>query len=351
MSAHLNRAIAAELDNLTLHGILTAEQARRIGERYPTERWDVLVLVRWFTVLGGVAAGVGAVLLANEFATALRLGEVGLAAGVLGFLLLARWLTRSRGLARTGAALEMLAGFSLQGLTFLLAIDFSTGSHNWPALVGAQTVLLTALAYGLRNRLILTHAAVCFFVYFGGETGYISGWGAYWLKMNYPARFLAAGLGFLAVAAVHATRLRGVYQSFDRVYAHLGFLVIHLAFWFFALFGYFGEEPDWTDNAGQRLAFSVLWAAVCVASIWAAGVTGQRMLRGYGLTFLIIDIYTFYFQFVVAHSAEAWWLHLLLVGGSLVALGAWLERWMRQRGIEGAGEMERREGINSDHAV
>lgn len=335
MSERLNRRIAAELDLLGRQGLLGPEQVERLAARYPTTPWDVLVLVRWLTILGGVTAGVGAVVLANEWVNALRLGEAGLVAATAGLVWLGRWLPRAKGLEKTGAALELVAGFALQGLTTLLAIDFSTGSNNWPALVGVQAALLAALAYALGNRLVLIHAGVCFFIFFGGETGYVSGWGAYWLKMTYPVRFLAAGLVFLGVAWAHATRLGGAvpalarFQSFARVYAHLGLLVMHLALWFLAVFGYFEERVRWDDTQGERVAFSVAWAVVSVASLWLAGTLGQRVLRSYGLTFLVINLYTFYFQFVVAHSAEAWWLHLLLVGGTLVWLGFWLERQLR----------------------
>ena len=105
---------------------------------------------------------------------------------------------------KAGAALEMTGGFALQGLIFVLAVDFSHGSKNWPALIGIQSLALAILGYALKNRLVLIHAAVCFFVFFGGETGYESGWGAYWLSMTYPVRFLAVGFVFLAIAWLHA---------------------------------------------------------------------------------------------------------------------------------------------------
>lgn len=298
--------------------------------RYPVENWDVLVLVRWFTILGGVTAGVGFVLAAREIFNVVRLTEALLVFATVGLILLASWMRRARGLDKSATAVEMMSGFALQGLTFALAIDFSSGSNNWPALVGVQALLLTALAYLLQNRLILIHAAVCFFIFFGGETGYVSGWSAYWLKMNYPVRYVAAGLLFLAVAWAHAYFRRGAYQSFARVYAHLGLLIIHLALWFLSLFGYFEEQITWDNNTVQRVAFSALWAVVSLVCIGLAGVTGQRMLRGYGLTFLIINVYTLYCQFVIGNSVEWWWFHLILVGGSLVGLGTWLERRLRR---------------------
>jgi len=331
MNGSLNRRMEAELELLASQGALTPAQAHRIAERYPATQWDVLVLVRWFTILGAMTAGAGLVILSKEYVSALRLGEAGLLLATAGFIFLGRYLERSRDLVKTGAALEMAGGFALQGLTFLLAIDFSTGSKDWPALVGIQSALLVLLAYLLQNRLVLIHAGVCFFVFFGAETGYVSGWGMYWLGMTYPIRFLLAGIGFLCVAWIHAVAMRGAYQSFSRVYAHLGLLDIHLALWFLSVFGYFEKMVSWSQNNIERLVFSAVWAVVSLASIFMAGTIGQRILRSYGLTFLVINLYTFYFQFVIAHSAEMWWLHLLLVGGSLVWIGFALERNLRRK--------------------
>ena len=78
--------------------------------------------------------------------------------------------------------------------------------------------------------------------------------------------------------------------------------------------------------------FSLMWAVVAGASVFAGARIGARLLRGYGLTFLIINLYTFYFQFVVAKTGEAWFLHLLLMGGSLIWLGFYLER--KHRGAQ-----------------
>jgi hypothetical protein len=123
--------------------------------------------------------------------------------------------------------------------------------------------------------------------------------------------------------------MQGGFQGFSRVYAHLGLLVIHLALWFLAVFGYFEKELSWTNNTTQRLLFSLLWGLVSVGCLWVAGTTGQGMFKSYGFTFLVIDVYTFYFQFVAYKTATAWWLHLLLMGASLIWVGFAFERHLR----------------------
>jgi len=330
MSVKLNRRINAELDVLVAQNVLSVGEALRIAERYPTTAWSVLVLVRWFTILGAVAAGAGAVILANEYVKAIGLAEAGLSLAMVALIWLGRYLASAKGLLKTGAALEMAGGFALQGLIFVVAVDFSHGSKNWPLLIGIQSLALAVLAYVLKNRLVLIHAAVCFFAFFGGETGYVSGWGAYWLSMTYPLRFLAVGFVFLAIAWLHAALFERTYQSFSRVYAHLGLIDIHFALWFLSVFGYFSETVRWNASGGERATFSALWALVSAVSLWMAGAIGQGILKSYGTTFLIINLYTFYFQFVVDNSAGLWWLHLLAVGGSLVWLGFVLERRLRR---------------------
>ena len=326
----LNRRIQAEVWRLASQGLIDNARAERLAAQYPTTRWDVAVLVRWLTWLGALSAGAGAVILASELASWLRLAE----AGLLLATAVAFWAGQdplpARGLPKTAAAVELLGALAMQGLITALAVDFSTGSKNWPALVGISATAVLIAAYGLRNRLVLTLALADAFVWFGGETGYLSGWGAYWLGMDYPLRFLVAGAVSMGLAYLHTQLSNDQLRGFSRVYLHYGLLISNLALWFFSLFGYFEKEVRWEGTESQRVAFSLLWAAMSLGSLVAGSRLGQRALRGYGLTFLIIDVYTFYFQFVVANSAGAWFLHLLLTGGSLVALGVFLERRLRQ---------------------
>ena len=324
----LHRGVAAELDAIASLGIITPEQRARIGERYPTGAWDVRSLTRWLTLLGAVSMAAGAVILGRTLVSYENMLDAGLALGTLGALALGLRLRASH--PRTGSALLLGAGLLFQGFTFSFAAHHSSGSGNWPALLGAGDVVLLILAYATRNRLNLVHACVTFFVWFGGSTGYVSGWGMYWLGLTYPLRFLLVGLASLALAAAHQRWLRGELQAFGRVWAHFGLLVSHIALWFLALFGNFGEDVAWHDNDVERLAFSVLWAVVAIACMLVGARLGWRMLRGYGLTFFIIDVYTGYFQFIAVHTGALWFVHLLLVGGSLVGLGVALETLRRR---------------------
>ncbi|MFO1520016.1 MAG: hypothetical protein U1F57_10195 [bacterium] len=327
----INKAIQAEISLLASHKILTYEQGQALMRRYPTSPWNLLILIRWFTLFGAIAMAAGLVILAPRLIHVEYLLEGGLLIAFVGLIFLGRWLARRRQMVKTGATLELMGAFALQGFTFALAHYHSSGSDNWPALIGIDSILLIALAYALQNRLILVFACINLFTWFGGETGYISGWGAYWLGMNYPLRFVAAGIVSLILAWGHFKTFTGPLQGFSRVWAHFGLLSIHLALWFFSLFGYFELRPHWDHNTTDRLLFSAVWAGFSVTCLLAGARMGLGILRSYGMVFLIINVYTFYFQFIAAKSAELWWIHLLLVGGSMVLLGVVLEKKLSER--------------------
>ncbi len=320
----LNRGVRAEIDLLTAQRLLTAEQALKLKERYPVDPIDLATLARWLSILGALSAGAGLVWLGTKLQARLLLLEGGLGGLAVALIFLGRWLGEKHQLAKTRAAIELLASFALQGLSMALAVQYSTGSDNWPALFGVDAALACALAYALDNRLVLLHASLNFLVFFGGETGHSVGWQPEWLGLNYPARYLAIGLLFLAAAYVHARDAVGRWQSFSRVYLHVGLLVVHLSLWFFAIFGWF--EGRWEASAFVRLVCCAIWAAVCVACIFVSGKVALPLLRNYGLSFLLADAYTFYFEIIAMKTGELWWLHLLVVGASLVALAMNVDR-------------------------
>lgn len=327
----LNRTIQRELRLLAAQGVITEAQYRSLRERYPAGPWDVAVLVRWFALLGAITAGAGVLLFVGRQMAPLLAFELLFGATTPGFLLFGRWLERARALPKVGAAVQLLGCFCLTGLTVALGMALSSGSGNWPLLIGIDTAVLFGLAYWNGNRLIAVYACANLFAWLGGQTGYLSGWGAYYLGMSYPLRFVVAGVAFTGLGLWHIGSARIRWAShFGRVYLHFGLLVANLALWILSLFGN-TADAGWSDNSGERLAYTLLWAAASIASMAYGLRRHHATFRAYGLVFALINLYTVYFQFIVARSVEGWFVHLLVVGGSLLALGRHLEG-KRRRG-------------------
>ena len=333
-----NRRVRRELEELLREGLLEPAIHQKLRERYPTEGWDWRSLGRWFLIFGAISVMAGLAILGRTlFEFTLPKLAVALGVAMVASLGGGQWLKRTRPLlVWTGLSLELLGGLLLIGLTFTLGTIYSTGSGNWPALLLIDLALLLGLGYALRNVLLLVLSAVVFFSWFGGFTGYASGWGAYWFGMNYPLRFLIAAIVMIAVAVIHQQSEAGPlarYRGFCKVWLSAGLFFAEMALWLLALFGNFDQASDWwyRSSAAERVLFNGLWAGLNVALVWLGARWAMRMLTGYGATFLVIQIYTMFF----AHLAEPLGLlpSLLIAGGGALALTFWLEQQRRGTGI------------------
>ncbi|MFO1372691.1 MAG: hypothetical protein U1F42_09960 [Candidatus Competibacteraceae bacterium] len=300
----------------------------------PNWGWDWRSLGRWFLIFGAVSVMAGLVLLGRTlFEFTLSKLAVLLGTATLGCFGGAQWLKRSHPhLLWSGLSLELLGGLLLIGLIFTLGVIFSTGSGNWPALLLLDLALLLGLSYALRNALLLVLSAVVFFTWFGGFTGYASGWGAYWFGMNYPLRFLAAAMVIIAVAVIHQQSEQGPlapFRGFFKVWLSTGLFFAEMALWLLSLFGNFNLATDgwYRASAAELVVFNALWVILNGVLVWLGTRLVMRMLTGYGVTFLIIQVYTLFF----AHLAEelGLLLTLLITGGSALGLTFYLEQRYR----------------------
>ena len=298
-----NVTMQRQLNRLLREGVIDDEIHLRLSARYPTTSWDWTSLGRWFGIFGAISLAAGVGLFAREWIefTLVKL------AWVLGLFMVALFalglkLDRAR-FAMTRLSLQLCGSLTLIGLTFVLGYLFSTSSGNWPALLLIDLVILIPLAYLLRNALILILSAVVFFTWFGGFTGYASGWGAYWFGMNYPLRFLGAGIVIILIGLLHRANedsLLSSYREFYKVWLSGGLFFSEMALWLLSLFGNFNLEDDyWHDAAtGELFLFNLLWAGLNIGLLVFGSKYLMRMLRGYGVTFLIIQGYTLFFWHV-----------------------------------------------------
>lgn len=331
-----NRRARRELDELLREGVIDATLHGQLSERYPTRGWDWRSLGRWFLIFGAISMIAGLGILGRKWFdfTLTKLALIQ-AIAMLGSFGGAQWIKRAYpALAWSAASVELLGGLGLIGLTFTLGAIFSTGSGNWPALLLIDLLLLLALSYALRNAALLVLSAIVFFCWFGGFTGYASGWGAYWFGMGYPLRFLMAAVAIIAIAVIHQQSEKGVlapFRGFFKVWLSSGLFFAEMALWLLSLFGNFNlENHRWhLTNGTELFLFNALWAVLNVALIGLGARFFMRMLTGYGATFLTIQIYTLFF----AHLAKDFGLplSLLIAGGSALGLTFYLERRRRER--------------------
>jgi len=93
-------------------------------------------------------------------------------------------------------------------------------------------LMFAALLYGVigwfsRSGLVWWFALLSLGNAFGAETGYMSGWGAYWLGMSFPIRFIAFGAVLIAAALLLQPLLAR--RGLERVSLAMGLLYLFLA--------------------------------------------------------------------------------------------------------------------------
>lgn len=295
----MQRIMRNELGILRREGLLDAATYDELRALYPSERWDFSSLSRWFLIFGAIAFISGVFILgATIFEPTLP--KLALLLGVLVVgCFYTGWVLRTRSMTWTKRSLELLGGLAIIGLSFTLGVIFSSGSGNWPALLLIDMLILLPLAYLLRNVLLVIVNVIVFFIWFGGVTGYVSGWGAYFFGMNYPMRFLIAGLLMVGMSLIHRDaeqqRLRA-YDGFFKVWLSGGIFFSEMALWLMSLFGNYGSIFSYyLESAGELFLFNSMWAGFNVALLWFGSKFQLRMLRGYAITFLLIQAYTIYF--------------------------------------------------------
>ncbi len=299
-----NEIVRHELETLLREGEIDTTAYSRLVALYPSG-WDWRSLGGLFLLFGALSIAAGIVLfLRNILDFTYEKLSVLLAVVTILLFVIGQWQKR-RQRPMVAQSAELLAGLTLIGLTFSLGIVFSDGSGNWPVLVLIDLLILLPVAYLLNNVQLLKLAAVLFFVWFGGRTGYVSGWGAYWFSMNYPMRFLIAavpiaGLGFLHMQAERG--LLSAYRGFAKVWISSGLFFAEMALWLMSLFGNYdlNRMMSFHDEAPVLFLFNMLWALANIGLIFVGAKLAFRMLVGYGSTFLIIQGYTLFF----AHLAE-----------------------------------------------
>ncbi len=195
------------------------------------------------------------------------------------------------------------------------AIDSGKGHFSLLLLIAA--VLYGVIGLGFRSKMVWIFSLISLGSWFGAETGYVSGWGAYFLGMNYPLRFVMFG-AFLIVVALGCMRV-GRFELFQRSTFKIGLLYLFLSLWLMSIFGIYGSMDSWyRAGRGEVLHWSVIFGLVALASIYYGLKHDDGAARGFGLTFLFINLYTKYFEYFWEDMHKAVFFFILAISFWLI---------------------------------
>ena len=216
------------------------------------------------------------------------------------------------------------------------AID--TGSGHFSILLLLAAIIYGFLGLWFPSKLVWIFSLLSVGSWIGAETGYMSGWGAYYLGMNYPLRFVLFGV--VLTVASFAFEKWHIRKDFLRPTRAMGLLYLFVALWIMSIFGNYGDMNEWQKVKQIELFhWSLLFGLAAIASIYHGIKEDDGMTRGFGITFLFINLYTRFFEYFWNNTHKAIFFALLAV--SFWYLGSRAEKIWNIGGLSKKRETEK----------
>ena len=287
-------------------GLLPAAQAAELTATIEVQAFDWRRLAKYsfwvaiISILTSVSAALSDRVLMELLA---RLFEAPATAKCLGLSIVAaglyRWGVHRRAKDPThvyrNEAIMFLGVVATAGAIAQLGIALDTGSGHYSLLILLSTIVYGVLAVLIESNLTWIFALVSLGGWMGTETGYMSGWGAYYLGMNYPLRFVLFGGLLTACALALETHERA--GRFFRSTLAMGLLYLFIALWIMSIFGNYGDMHHWSQVKQIELFhWSLLFGLVACGAIYHGLKYDNGMTKGFGLAFLFINLYTRFFE-------------------------------------------------------
>lgn len=140
-------------------------------------------------------------------------------------------------------AILFLGVLATAGAIYQLGMALDHGSGHFSILLLLSFLVYGMLGIAVESNLIWVFALASLGSWMGTETGYMSGWGAYYLGMNFRLRFVLFG-GILAAGAF-ALETHPKAQRFYRSTLAMGLLYLFIALWIMSIFGNYGDMQAW----------------------------------------------------------------------------------------------------------
>ncbi|HZS46980.1 MAG TPA: DUF2157 domain-containing protein [Blastocatellia bacterium] len=332
MSSQRNIIILEELDRWRQENVIDDELYQQLRQRYTTPGIDFATIIKWILVFGAIVLGGGIALLffdvfknIPDVLIVVMLTAVTAAFYYGGHRLAAR---HRRSLVYSGKALVFVGTITTVVDLIWAGRVFGLAGNHWSLMVAVAAATYFVVGYLLQDLLVLVFGVIATLIWLGTETGYLSGWGTYWLGMNYPLRFVFFGLLFLPIGWFHNQRANRtgaeIERYYSRIYVSIGLLCTLVSLWLTSIVG---DSPDpdqfHASDPLTRFFFIFFFTAVAAIIIYYGIKLHDRMLLGYGVVFLCIDVYTRFFEHFWNTLSKS--LFFIALGALSLGIGIFLE--------------------------
>jgi uncharacterized membrane protein len=307
-------------------GVISEETLNVLRERYESQRFGWIGVVKYLGITGGLLAFFGIVgaitaMTKSGVFAAIVLGSVGGAITYWGMRLSGdvrdRYAVSSKVVLTLGVVLWTSAIGTLAGIMGMAeeGILLMTGLISLP--IGFF------LAYRSRNQYLLIVALLGLFHWIGS-------WNAMWGRSAYvfsvqdPQVMSLAAVAAIIVGIYHERKLHPKTGRFYLAWESLGLLYLNMSLLILSI---------WGRHENASIAWILVFTAATLAQIVLGSAWQNGLFRGFGITFFAINVFTRYHEFFWDQLQLGQ--YLLMGGGLLVILGACTEcvvRMLRRKG-------------------
>ncbi|HOS93931.1 MAG TPA: hypothetical protein PLQ54_11500 [Armatimonadota bacterium] len=322
----VKQALADDISDWFADGVIEQKTLETLRERYQVEAFGVAGFVRYLGIAGGLIAFFGIMGMIAAMSNSVHFGAVVTAAVGCGLV----WW----GIRLAGDIRERYATSSKIVLT-LGAVLWTSGMMLFAQAVGApEDVLImiagtsipvmAVLAYKYHNSMLLLLSVASLFHWVGAWNGML-GRSTYGFHVQDPRAMSVFALLAFGVGVYHELRLADRTGRFYKVWESLGLLYLNMSLLILSI---------WRQTSEGELVWSLVLAAATVGQILLGARLHNGMIRGFGVVFFAINVFTRYH--------EAFWdrlelgSYLLLGGLVLLALGGCMEGIVRAVRMKGA---------------
>lgn len=196
----------------------------------------------------------------------------------------------------TNEAILFLAILTTSGAVYQFGRALHLENNNLSTLFLISFLIYGMIGFYFRSNLTWIFSLISLGNWLEAKTSYASGGGAYYLGMNYPVRFILFGSILVGLAPVFEKHKK--FNHFYQSTLVMGLLYLFISMWILSIFGNHSDIRLWTQIKQIELFhWSLLFGLISGGAIYHGLKYGNTTTKGFGITFLFINLYTRFFEY------------------------------------------------------
>lgn len=199
---------------------------------------------------------------------------------------------------------------------------------QYTGLLLASAIVLLLISLALQSRALWLGGILAVMGWYGSFAQLQQNEHNLFMGMNYPVRFTLFGLLVTAMGFVQA-KVKPLSFSYRQTYI-MGLLIFFTGMWGVSVFGNYGHYEQWLAvRQVQVIGYSVVLAIASVLALVLGIKYRDDATRDFGIIFILLNLYTRYFEFFWNSTNKG--LFFLLLAVSFAVVGWQLEKRFTKR--------------------